>query len=60
MLLLHAAHSDRGGMAALAAQAAAAGKYNVAFMALFLLGDVQQCIQVGWAGVGESRRKEQN
>jgi coatomer subunit beta' len=43
--MLAAARGDRPGMAAVASKAAAAGKTNVAFLAHFLLGRLQDCLQ---------------
>lgn len=37
---------DRAGLAALAADAREAGKHNVAFLGLFLLGRMQECMQL--------------
>jgi Coatomer WD associated region len=46
LLLLHSAMGNSDGMAALAATAAAAGKTNVAFLALLLCGRVEECLEL--------------
>ncbi|GBF95719.1 hypothetical protein Rsub_08701 [Raphidocelis subcapitata] len=46
LLLLHAAQGDRKGLSALAAQATAGGRSNVAFLCAFLLGDTQRCVSL--------------
>jgi len=45
-LLLSTALGDAKGVEALAANAAASGKYNVAFVALFVLGRVKECVEL--------------
>jgi len=45
-LLLVAAQGNRAAMTGLAETAAAAGKMNVAFLALFLLGQTERCVQL--------------
>ena len=37
---------DRQGLSVLATEARGAGKHNVAFLALFLLGEVKECMQL--------------
>ncbi len=46
LLLMNASLGSTAGMAALAERAAAAGKQNVAFLALFLLGQVDACVEL--------------
>jgi coatomer subunit beta' len=46
LLLLHSAMGSSAGMTALAATAAAAGKTNVAFLALLLCGRVEECLEL--------------
>ncbi|MEW5308232.1 MAG: hypothetical protein WDW38_000207 [Sanguina aurantia] len=46
LLLLYSAQANRAGLTSLAASATAAGKHNVAFLALFSLGQVEQCVQL--------------
>lgn len=45
-MFLHSAMGDRPGLASLADEAAGGGKHNVAFMALFLLGRVDACVDL--------------
>ncbi|KAJ9505015.1 hypothetical protein QJQ45_029931, partial [Haematococcus lacustris] len=45
-LLMQSALGDRPGLQVLASQAAEAGKHNVAFLAHFLCGDVQACVDL--------------
>ncbi|KAG2452965.1 hypothetical protein HYH02_002302 [Chlamydomonas schloesseri] len=46
LLMLAAARGDRVGMAAVAVSAAAGGKSNVAFLAFFLLGRLDDCLNL--------------
>lgn len=46
LLLLHSSTGDRDGLAALAAQASAAGSHNVAFSCQWLLGDIEACTKI--------------
>ncbi|GLC41850.1 hypothetical protein PLESTM_001257800 [Pleodorina starrii] len=46
LLMLASARGDRSGMAAVGASAAAGGKTNVAFLAYFLLGRLQDCLNL--------------
>ncbi|EFJ43300.1 hypothetical protein VOLCADRAFT_106879 [Volvox carteri f. nagariensis] len=46
LLMLAAARGDRTGMAAVAAAATAGGKTNVAFLASFLLGRLEDCLSL--------------
>ena len=46
LLLLYSARGSVGGLTALAADALAGGKHNVAFLARFLLGDLAGCVQL--------------
>ncbi|GFR46714.1 hypothetical protein Agub_g8337 [Astrephomene gubernaculifera] len=46
LLMLASARGDQAGMAAVAAAAAAAGKTNVAFLASFLLGRLEDCLNL--------------
>jgi coatomer subunit beta' len=46
LLLLHSAVGDVEGMRKLATLAREHGKNNVAFLSLFLLGEVEACIQL--------------
>jgi len=45
-LLLHSALGDAKGLAKLAVTAKEQGKINVAFLGLFLLGKVEDCVQL--------------
>lgn len=44
LLLLYSAQGNRAGLAKLASNAGTAGKHNVGFLSLFLLGDVDACM----------------
>lgn len=46
LLLLHTSRGDAQGLEALAADAKATGKQNVSFLSSFLLGRVDECIDV--------------
>ena len=46
IMLLYAAQGNRQGLQALAERATEGGKHNVAFLALFLLGKLEECIQL--------------
>ena len=46
LLMLASARGDRAGMAAVAVSAAAGGKSNVAFLAFFLLGRLDDCLNL--------------
>lgn len=46
LLLLHSSTGDRDGLQALSLQAQEAGAHNVAFTCLWLLGDVEGCIDL--------------
>ncbi|KAL4457362.1 hypothetical protein ABPG75_012227 [Micractinium tetrahymenae] len=46
LLLLHSSHGNAQGMAELAAMAEAAGKQNIAFVCQFLLGRLDECIDL--------------
>jgi coatomer subunit beta' len=46
LLLLHSSAGDMEGMKALALQAKEAGRSNVAFIAFFVTGQVEHCIQL--------------
>jgi coatomer subunit beta' len=46
LLLLHSSTGDRDGLAALAAQAQAAGSHNVAFSCQWLLGNIEACTKI--------------
>ncbi|KAG5179548.1 coatomer WD associated region-domain-containing protein [Tribonema minus] len=46
LLLLHSSTGNAAGLAALAADAAKAGKTNVGFLALFLLGRLEECLEL--------------
>mmetsp|Transcript_31249 Transcript_31249/g.69528 ORF Transcript_31249/g.69528 Transcript_31249/m.69528 type:complete len:1001 (-) Transcript_31249:4758-7760(-) len=46
LMLLYSARSDTAGMVALASEAQGAGKHNVAFLALFLLGRLTDCVEL--------------
>ena len=46
LLLLHSSAGDKDGMLKLGALAAAAGRWNVAFLAYFICGAVEQCIDL--------------
>lgn len=46
LLLLHASAGDKAGMRSLGALAADAGRWNVAFLAYFVSGAVEECIQL--------------
>eukprot|EP00879_Flechtneria_rotunda_P019952 GHRR01020972.1.p1 GENE.GHRR01020972.1~~GHRR01020972.1.p1 ORF type:complete len:816 (+),score=351.64 GHRR01020972.1:464-2911(+) len=46
LLLLAAAKGDRAGLSQLAESSLAAGKQNVAFLCLFLLGQVDRCVSL--------------
>jgi coatomer subunit beta' len=46
LLLMHSAYGDRDAMAGLATTARKAGKFNVAFAASYILGDVHQCVDM--------------
>ncbi|KAI3425793.1 hypothetical protein D9Q98_007768 [Chlorella vulgaris] len=46
LLLLHSSHADAKGMGELAALAEAAGKQNIAFICHFLLGRLDECVDL--------------
>ena len=46
LLLLHTAAGNRAGISALAANAVLQGKFNVAFISFFILGDVEKCFEL--------------
>uniref|UniRef100_A0A061QYC6 Coatomer subunit beta' n=1 Tax=Tetraselmis sp. GSL018 TaxID=582737 RepID=A0A061QYC6_9CHLO len=46
LLLLHSARGDAEGVDALCAQATEAGKFNIAFLCLFLNGKLHECIDL--------------
>lgn len=46
LLLLHTASNNADGLRSLASQASAAGLHNIAFSALWTLGDVDACIDI--------------
>eukprot|EP00951_Prasinocladus_malaysianus_P021750 scaffold180608_cov24-Prasinocladus_malaysianus.AAC.1 len=46
LLLLHSAQGNAAGMASLAEQASESGKFNVAFLCLFLSGKLEGCIDL--------------
>ena len=46
LLLLHSASGNREGVQQLASRARAAGRSNVAFVAYFVTGQIEECIQV--------------
>ena len=46
LLLLHTSSGDRAGLEALLEEALAAGKMNIAFTAMLLLGRVERCVEL--------------
>jgi coatomer subunit beta' len=46
LLLLHSSSGDAEGLRKLCEAAGKAGKFNIAFMAHFLLGEVDRCIDI--------------
>ena len=46
VMLLYAAQGNRQGLAALATRATEGGKHNVAFLASFLLGRLEDCVEL--------------
>tara|TARA_B100000795_G_scaffold256824_1_gene229532 strand:- start:950 stop:1183 length:234 start_codon:yes stop_codon:yes gene_type:complete len=46
LLLMYSSYGDRESMTKLVTQARKVGKFNVAFVASYILGDVHQCVDM--------------